>query len=491
MFKAPAALGGATQEGTLRLLAALDGRPARCSSGSTPRGRSAQCSTSPPAPRRSSTSTASTPGICGSARTTREPADQGRDPRRCSRPTSWLMLDADGVGHRPGCQLRRQLEVRAGPAHALGVDRRARRRCPWRPAAARRRAGPRRRGRHRRGAVRGRHRRRGRPRAAQTFTPYLVAGTLSVVVGLPTPLKDLDVDIRLEWTRGATPTVEDPWSGALLEHERCTESWPTVSGGSTDVDPAVDAPVVPLDARVLLSFTQPMDDETAVADNPPDAVPVVAIGENDATYTLAELTLHRRRRSHPDAGWQDVTDTVFGTWTVDAGDAGTRLQLLARSPFAFTRFTSRRWTDSFLAAHPVWPCDPPPPAVRSCVDWRDLPVDTRTGSLWVQGGVTFTTKPTSRGSGWRPRRARARPVARRRWRLPAARCALGRAARAGRGGDRVGVGQSGRPRHAACLAGRPGAGQRPARRRSRRAAGHGRASMRSPWSGASASSRGW
>ena len=125
--------------------------------------------------------------------------------------------------------------------------------------------------------------------------------------------------------------MEDPWSGALLEHERCTESWPAGDAAAAPAAvPAVDAPVVPLDAGVLLSFAQPMDDETAVADNPPGAAPVVPIGEHDATYTLVDLTpapsapqpprrrvagRHRHGLRHLDA---------------DAGDAGSRLQLLAR-----------------------------------------------------------------------------------------------------------------------------------------------------------------
>ena len=209
----------------------------------------------------------------------------------------------------------------------------------------------------------------------QSLTPYLVAGTLSVVVELPKPFKDLDLDVGLEWRSDATPTVEDPWSAALLEHERCTESWRPATGGSTADDPAADAPVVPLDAHVLLAFTQPMDDPIPVADNPPAAAPEVAIGEHRASYSLTGLRLYRWRRSHPTARWEDVTGTVFGTWTADAG---TRLQLLARSPFAFTRLTSRRWTDAFLAAYPAWPCgERPPDPVRTCVDWDGVAVGTR------------------------------------------------------------------------------------------------------------------
>ena len=223
----------------------------------------------------------------------------------------------------------------------------------------------------------------------QSLTPYLVAGTLSVVVELPKPFKDLDLDVGLEWRSDAIPAVEDPWSAALLEHERCTESWRPATGGSTADDPAADAPVVPLDAHVLLAFTQPMDDPTPVADNPPAAAPEVAIGEHRASYSLTGLRLYRWRRSHPTARWEDVTGTVFGTWTADAG---TRLQLLARSPFAFTRLTSRRWTDAFLAAYPAWPCgERPPDPVRTCVDWDGVAVGTRLPVLSTRAGATLSS----------------------------------------------------------------------------------------------------
>ena len=73
--------------------------------------------------------------------------------------------------------------------------------------------------------------------SGKSFAPYEVAGTLSVVVDLPKPLKDLDVDIELAWKQPDTPEVEDPWVAALLEHERCTESWtPKVTLGTGTAD---------------------------------------------------------------------------------------------------------------------------------------------------------------------------------------------------------------------------------------------------------------
>jgi hypothetical protein len=228
--------------------------------------------------------------------------------------------------------------------------------------------------------------------AGESFTPYQVGGTLSVAVELPMPLKDLDLDIDLRWQQPATPSVEDPWLAALVEHARCTESWVPVDGGDTAVAPAPDAPVVPLDAGVVLTFAKPMGDTTGVADNPPVGTPALAIGEHESSYAVTALSLHRWRRSHPGAGWEDVTDTVFGTWVPDHGDAGSRLQLFTRSPFAFTRFTSRRWVDDFVRRYPDWPCLPEPPALPTCVDWTAHPVESRLPALWVQRGATFSSE---------------------------------------------------------------------------------------------------
>ncbi|HEX5120788.1 MAG TPA: hypothetical protein VFW65_36870 [Pseudonocardiaceae bacterium] len=222
-------------------------------------------------------------------------------------------------------------------------------------------------------------------------SPYEVSGTLSVSVDLPPPLKDLDVDIGLTWRQPAVPTVEDPWDSAVLQHPLRTDSWTPVDGGSVTDAPDDDAPLVPLDAGLLLTFGQPMGDLTPVSDNPPATAPTTVIGDHVADYALTALRLSRRRRYEPDTGWQDVTDTLFGTWTPDAGDAGSRLQLMSRNPFAFTRFGSRRWVDGFLATDPEWPCRPEPPLDLVCLTWNDSPVGTVLSGLWEQDDAVLST----------------------------------------------------------------------------------------------------
>ena len=222
-------------------------------------------------------------------------------------------------------------------------------------------------------------------------SPYRVSGLVAVSVELPPPLKDLDVELGLTWEQQAVPTVDDPWDSAVVTHPLCTESWSPVVDAADTGEPAADAPLVPLDAGVLVTFAQPMGELTPMSDNPPAPAPVTAIGDYVADYTITTMSLSRRRRGEPDTGWQDVTASAFGTWTPDAGDAGSRLQLMSRSPFAFTRFSSRRWVDGFLAADPDWPCRPQPPLEPVCLTWADRAIRTVMPAMWEQDGAVLST----------------------------------------------------------------------------------------------------
>lgn len=222
-------------------------------------------------------------------------------------------------------------------------------------------------------------------------SPYRVSGRVAVSVELPPPLKDLDVELDLTWEQQAAPEVDDPWDSVVVTHPLCTESWSPVVDAADTGEPAADAPLVPLDAGVLVAFAQPMGELTPMSDNPPAPPPVTAIGDYAADYTITTMRLSRRRRSVPDTGWQDVTATAFGTWTPDADGAGSRLQLMSRSPFAFTRFSSLRWVDGFLAADSDWPCQPRPPLDAVCLTWADRPVGSVMPSLWEQEGAVLST----------------------------------------------------------------------------------------------------
>jgi hypothetical protein len=389
LFKVPPALGGADQEGTLGLLAALDGRAATLQLGIDAAWSAAELIAISAATEAFFDFDRSDAWHLWIGRDTPASARIRADVLALFHADAWLMLDAGGIG--TGMWVSWGDTWQYGPARVT-LD-------SWIGAAATltRRPAQLTGNLHLGGTagvavgpfgigvgVRARL-------AGRSPTPYEVSGRLSVTVELPPPLKDLDVDLDLSWRQPAVPEVEGPWVGALVQHPLCTESWTPPDGGSVGDDPDPDTPVVPLDAGVLLTFNQPMGDLTTVADNPPAAAPTTVLGDHVADYALTALRLWRRRRSMPDTGWQDVTGTVFGTWTPDAGDAGTRLQLMARSPFAFTRFSSRRWTDGFLASDPDWPCGPGPALAPVCLTWTDLPVETVLPAMWEQDGAVLST----------------------------------------------------------------------------------------------------
>jgi hypothetical protein len=397
LLKAPPALGGTQQEGTLRLLAALDGRAATLELG---------IDAAWSAPELISIA-AATDAFFDFDRSDAWHLWIGRDAPASARlradilalfhADAWLMLDADGIG--TGLSVAWGDRWQYGPAR-IEVS-------SWIGAAATLTRRP--------AQLTGTLRLGGTAAVAvgpfgvgvavrarlsgRSPAPYEVSGRLSVTVDLPPPLKDLDVDLELTWRQPAVPQVEDPWASALAQHPLCTESWPLTNvvaagdaGNAPDAGDAPDltAPVVPLDAGVLLTFAQPMGDLVPVADNPPATAPATVVGDHVAGYALTGLRLSRRRRGEPDTGWQDVTSTVFGTWTPDVGDAGTRLQLMSRSPFAFTRFSSRRWTDGFLATDPDWPCGPDPAPQPACLTWAGRPAQVMP-ALWEQDGAVLST----------------------------------------------------------------------------------------------------
>ena len=202
IFKPPAAFGGGASAGGHARAARRARRPRRHAAARDRRRveRAGRCSTSPPRteaffdfdrPRRLAP--------VARARRAREPARSAPTSCRCSTPTAWLMLDADGHRHRAGGELRRLVAVRAGAADALGLDRGDGVALDA-AGAARGRPRPRRRGGDRRRAVRLGLARRCRARGQVVRTLPAWPARSSVVVGLPKPLKDLDVDIELEWS---------------------------------------------------------------------------------------------------------------------------------------------------------------------------------------------------------------------------------------------------------------------------------------------------
>ena len=228
-------------------------------------------------------------------------------------------------------------------------------------------------------------------------TLYWVRGELTVSIKLPWPLEDLEEDIVLEWRRKRrTPPSRTRSSPSASSTPRWTRRGPgcrrrcqTAAPGSRAFEPG---PIVPLDARPSISFDRGMKDVTG--GDRFTSVDVYSgsthIGSYQFDYELLEVVLEK----WPKAGvtdWMPVDD-LYGTWmAVEDGQgepAFTRLQLWAKSPFAFTRQTSRTYRDAFLANHATWPCVTPPEIVTHCVDWDGFKIGVKFGPAFEHRGCT-------------------------------------------------------------------------------------------------------
>ena len=227
---------------------------------------------------------------------------------------------------------------------------------------------------------------------------YWVRGQLILRVKLPTPLKDLEEDILLEWREERAPESEDPFQSIGLEHPKVDETWTGLADAYQSAEPGSQAylpgPLVPLDARPAVVFDRGMKDVTS--EDRFASVDVYGgsteIGDYLFDYELQEVLLEKWSKAGG-KGWQPVED-VYGAWmAVEDGDgepAFSRLQLWARSPFAFTRQSARTYRDVFLQNHAQWPCAEAPEVTTYCVDWEDVKPGALFGPYFERGSLHFT-----------------------------------------------------------------------------------------------------
>lgn len=229
-------------------------------------------------------------------------------------------------------------------------------------------------------------------------SPYWVMGEVEITVKLPVPLKDLDESVLLEWHEEVEPGLEDPFRSIGLEHLKVDETWTNVVMPEQDALPVESGyqpgPIVPLDARPSIVFDRSMKDVTlGRAFVSVDAYPGGSeIGSYTFDYELQEVTLEKWPKAGG-TGWTAVED-IYGAWMAVEDGSGepafTRLQVWAKTPFSFTRQTSRTYRDAFLEAHRPWPCVEPPTVTTYCVDWEDVNGSKVYGPAFEKGGLQFT-----------------------------------------------------------------------------------------------------
>ena len=265
--------------------------------------------------------------------------------------------------------------------------------------------------------------------AADVFDPFHVLGQFRVAIDLPWPLSDIAVDIKLEWGPQPTPPpLPLPLKEIAVEHFKATTSWPLprVARGATPplllpnydngdgffrstsghTPPASTlVPVVPLDSRPHITFARNINDDALVGVNAQPVVPeferigdpVRNQGPARIRYGLKGVVLEKLKGG----SWQGVAGkgrdendqpinlpaTLFGSWAPVPqmpGGGGrnvgqTKLWLWSKTPFEYTRRSSRAWDEWFTDEYSGYPCQTLP---GTCWDFEEIPLTSALPNPW-------------------------------------------------------------------------------------------------------------
>jgi len=239
--------------------------------------------------------------------------------------------------------------------------------------------------------------------------PFHVVGDVRVELGMPWPLPSPSADIHLEWGSADEPPADPPPSVASFaaEHLRVTRSWDLTEGHDSSMEhlagvaPAADsarggppppAPIIPLDAKVLINFNRPVVDRALVGSN---GGPVPQPERSGAFEILHELLAVILEKEDGNA-WQTVTSRqegtgdLFGMWLPlpEGAQAAGKLQLWSRSPFTYTRNVGRSYGDWFTGQNREYPCVPMESATSWCFDFEEMRPHALP-SLFVVGDLVF------------------------------------------------------------------------------------------------------
>jgi len=245
--------------------------------------------------------------------------------------------------------------------------------------------------------------------AADVFDPLHITGNFSV--GIDLPFGRIGANVQLEWgPTPAKPPIPLPLKEVTIEHFKATSSWPLpreVRGGNPPMllpnfdgdkngyfkTPADDnhvpadlskIPVVPLDSRPHITFARNINDDALVGVNAMPVTPEFERIGDPATdsgpalirYGLKEITLEKfSEQSIKVDKFEPVAykgpnppvpnlPALYGSWAPVPqmpGGGGrnvgqTKLWLWSKTPFAYTRNTSRAWDEWFTDENSAYPC---------------------------------------------------------------------------------------------------------------------------------------
>ncbi|MFZ5760359.1 MAG: DUF6603 domain-containing protein [Thermodesulfobacteriota bacterium] len=248
--------------------------------------------------------------------------------------------------------------------------------------------------------------------AAKAPTPWYVFAEFKVKLNLPWPLPDPKATVTLEWQSPAIPPWPVPLAKVGIEHLKVTEKWELEKYPVFDPDkdgylgpgqpvaspsnPWISSPIIPLDARPVLTFSRPIKDIALEYANPRPVPSPERVGDYTFEYRLTKISLHKRPKSGPSSSWtlvatsdgesprplfgawQVVTDPVYGNWQGDSDSASptnTKLMLWTTSPFEISREleNNNAWRYSILSSFDGYPCISVKKSKKLCVDFKGIP----------------------------------------------------------------------------------------------------------------------
>ena len=255
--------------------------------------------------------------------------------------------------------------------------------------------------------------------AADVFDPFHVVGQLSVAIDLPWPFPDFSVNIKLEWGPEPTPPpLPLPLKEVAIEHFKATTTWPLPrrkfllpdydNGEGFFKEPTEEievdwskVPVVPLDCRPHLTFSRNIHDDARVGMNLQQVIPeeerigdpVTKQGPALIRYGLHSVVLEKLSGED----WTEVARkggetnpggaTLYGSWAPVPqmpGGGGrnvgqVKLWLWSRTPFNYTRRSSRALEEWFSDEFIGYPCQTLP---GSCWDFENIEPSSSLPSPW-------------------------------------------------------------------------------------------------------------
>lgn len=316
-----------------------------------------------------------------------------------------------------------------------------------------------------------------------TPTPYYVLIALKVGINLPWPLPDLEIGIDLKWENKKKPPYPLPLKEVAIGHDIIQENIVLPRGKlllenydngdefirsdvanlcsePSQVDEGI-IPVVPLDARPVLTFSRSIWDTAKVGNNAYPLVPEYQklghegkdkdLKDYEYKFELVDITPEKwmgdtwekvgylfsmnsagiidslNSGTLPEAivdsfkangidleepvniikiveneHWKladkdgafsirkendtlRVYRAVYGTWLPTEDGEGnptqTKLQLWTKTPFSYTRYSTRDYEDGFIEDNPNYPCVPEHPVRKICVNFDDVPPRSYTEEL--------------------------------------------------------------------------------------------------------------